>query len=100
MKRAFSYEGRQLEVQAVYFDDVWLLSVFENGSPASTLQYQVTGSMDLGTEGSDLLETLMAIVAEDFRRSTERSKAEPTDEPVSAEKLVDLASTAFGRKLS
>ena len=93
MKLPFTYDGRQLEVQAVAYDGVWLLSVHENGQPAGGLQYQVDGSAEVGVEGSDLLDRLMAIVAEDFCKSSDRAK--PAD--ISAERIVDLVSAAMKR---
>jgi hypothetical protein len=95
MKLPFNHDGRQLEVQAVAFDGVWLLSVHENGRPAGDLQYQVDGSAEIGVEGSDLLDRLMAIVAEDFCKSSDRAKA--AEQAITAEKVVDFVSNALKR---
>jgi len=74
-------------------DGVWLLSVYENGQPVGALQYQVDGSTEMGVEGSDLLERLMVIVAEDFCKSSDRAKSAD----ISADKIVDLVSAAMRR---
>ncbi|MGE0758872.1 MAG: hypothetical protein AB7O38_17755 [Pirellulaceae bacterium] len=93
MKLPFSHDGRQLEVQAAAFDGVWLLAVYENGQSAGGLQYQVDGSAEMGVEGSDLLDRLMALVAEDYCKSSDRAKSAG----ITAEKIVDLAYAAMKR---
>jgi hypothetical protein len=93
MKLLFTYDGRPLEVQAVAYDGVWLLSVCENGQPVGGLQYQVDGSAEVGVEGSDLLDRLMAIVAEDFCKSSDRANSPQ----IRADKIVDLVSAVMKR---
>ena len=93
MKLQFAHDGRQLEVQAVAYDGVWLLSVYENGEPVAGLQYQVDGSAEIGVEGSDLLDRLMALVAEDFCKSSDRANSSH----IKADKIVELVSAAMKR---
>jgi hypothetical protein len=62
VKRAFAYEGRQLEVHAGQINGVWLVRVFENNAPTQSAQYQVEGPTELGADPTDLLENLMALV--------------------------------------
>jgi len=98
MKLPFTYDGRQLEVHALGYDGLWILSVYENEVAINGLQYQVDGSAELGAEGSDLLDRLMATMAEDFCKSSDRRKAAaPAEPPLNDENIVKLVAAQASR---
>lgn len=70
-KQMFTYDGRALEVRANLLGDTWHIAVFENGSPANRVVYQVTDEVvrdALSTVQLDCISSLMETARADFIR--------------------------------
>jgi len=98
VKRAFAYEGRQLEVHAGQINGVWLVRVFENNAPTQSAQYQVEGPTELGADPTDLLENLMALVELDFRRTADRQKQLAGADIMNGEAIAGMFLAALANK--